>query len=133
MNWKSQDNEAHKGKHVFSIESYFPRLMVALKYSRMFPSEFCEFSMIKIAFLTGLVVTFTAIIFINLISEIAVIIVGVNGDQIADVISVSSTHALGIVKWYQCTINNRKIFNIVNKLERCHVLCQRVDSTIEGT
>lgn len=131
MNRKSQDDEARNGQHTLSIERYFPFLLAMLKNTRMYASE--QFLTFKIVFLTGLAVFFMVLIFVNLIADIGIIIVGVNADQFADVVSILSTHIVGLIKWLYCTTNNRKLFGITQKLERCHVLCQRIDSTVEGT
>lgn len=131
MSWNSQEDEARKGKHVLSVERYIPFLLVALKYARMCPAE--SFPMYKIVFLTGLVVVVIVTIFLNLLSEVAIIVIGMDGDGTADVISVLSTHVVGLMKWCYCTTYNGRLFDIVKKLERCHVFCQRIDSTMEGT
>ncbi|XP_032684229.1 odorant receptor 33b-like [Odontomachus brunneus] len=67
----------------------------------------------------------------NILSEIAVITMGTN--EVADVIGVFTTHFNGLLKWSYCTIKNRRLFDLILKLEKCHVLCQRIDSTKEGS
>lgn len=130
MNWKSQNDEACKRNDALSIGRYIPFLLAALKYARMYPAE--SFSMSKIVILTGLVVIVIVLILMNLLSEIAIIVMSTNENVVADAIGVFTTHLGGLLKWSYCTTKNRRLLDIMMKLEKCHVLCQRIDSTKEG-
>lgn len=124
---KSQDDQARKGKYELFIETYISLLITALKYNRICPSD--SFSKCKTVLLTGLAII-DMLIFVDLLSEIAIWYL--ETDAFIDAIGVATTHLVGLLKWSYCTIRNKKLFDVLANLEKCHLLCQRIDTTKEG-
>ncbi|XP_025161171.1 uncharacterized protein LOC112590023 isoform X1 [Harpegnathos saltator] len=128
MTRESRDDEARERKHVLPIENYIPFLITALQYARIWPAPF---SVYKIALLTGLLVILFVIILANLLAEIVLIIMGTNVDDLTDIIGVITAHIQGLLKWWYFLTNKKELFDIMMKLNKCHVFCQRIDK--EGT
>jgi len=127
----NRESKACTGKDAISLEYYIAYLLRILKYSRIWPVE--SFSRLKILLSTGATIVFISASFLLLLSEIVAVMMNNNLKLFANIIGVISMHAMGLIKWCYCLRKNREIINIVAKLEKCHVLCQKIDKSEEGT
>lgn len=131
MNRKNKDDRARKREDAISLEYYIAHLLLVLEYANIWPVE--SFSPLKILLSTGGTIIFISINSLLLFSEIVAVMMINDLKLFASIIGVIGMHAVGLMKWCYCIRKNREIVDIVTKLERCHVLCQRLDNSEEGT
>ncbi|XP_071645980.1 putative odorant receptor 85e isoform X2 [Temnothorax longispinosus] len=132
MNRKSENAKAWREDAIFldSLQHYIAYLLRILGYTRIWPIE--SFSLLKMLLLTGTTIIFISALFLLLLAEILMLTMNINLKLFASVIGVISLHCTALTKWCYCIWKNRKIVDLVMKLEKCHVLCQRIDKSDEG-
>ncbi|KYN10181.1 Putative odorant receptor 85c [Trachymyrmex cornetzi] len=130
MNRKSEDNKACKREDILSLEYYITNLLLILGYACIWPVK--SFSPLKILLSTAATIVFILANFLLLFSEIVALTMNNDLKLFANIIGVISMHAVGLIKWCYCIWKNREIIDLVEKLEKCHVFCQRIDNSKEG-
>ncbi|XP_020292359.1 odorant receptor 13a-like [Pseudomyrmex gracilis] len=131
MNCKSGDDETCKRRNATSLSYYIASLLVTLEYARIWPDGE-SFPSCKILLSSGATIIFICANFLLLLSEIAVLTMRCNLELFANIIGVIGMHAVGLVKWCYCIKTNGIIVDMVMTLEKCHVLCQRIDNSEDG-
>lgn len=126
----SRDDES-RGTDAISIKRYMEYLFRVLEYGRIWPTE--SFSLFKILLSMAATIFFISTNVILLFSEIVALTMNINMKLFANIIGVIGMHAVGLIKWCYCIRKNRKIVDIMIQLEKCHVLCRKLDSSEEGT
>lgn len=113
-----------------AIEFYSEYLFRILGYACIWSTG--SFPLFKLLLSTGATIIFISANFLLLFSEIVVLTMNINLKLFANIIGVIGMHFVGLIKWCYCIWRNRKIVDIVAQLEKCHVLCQKIDES-EGT
>lgn len=132
MNCKSGDDETScKRRNATSLRYYIANLLVTLEYARIWPDDE-SFSSCKILLSSGATIILICANFLLLFSEIAVLTMRCNLELFANIIGVIGMHAVGLIKWCYCIRKNGIIVDLMMTLERCHVLCQRIDNSEDG-
>lgn len=131
MSRKDEDDKVCRREDAVSLESYIAYLLLVLGYARIWPVE--SFSPLKILLSTGATIVFILTNFLLLLSEIVALTMNNDLKLFANIIGVIGMHAVGLIKWCYCIWKHREIIDIMMKLEKCHVLCQRIDDSDEGT
>ncbi|KYN04844.1 hypothetical protein ALC62_04228 [Cyphomyrmex costatus] len=129
MNRKSEDNKAYRREDI-SLENYITNLLLVLGYACIWPVK--SFSFLKVLLLTAATFVFILTNFLLLFSEIMALMMSNDLKLFANIIGVISMHAVGLIKWCYCIKKKRKIIDLFLKLEKCHVLCQRIDNSEKG-
>jgi len=129
MNRKS--DKAYRREDATFVEYYIAYLLLILEYARIWPAE--SFSPLKILISMGATIIFILANFLLVISEMVALTMNNDLKLFVSIIGAICMHIVGLIKWCYCIQKNRKIVNIVGKLEKCHVLCQRIDNSKEGT
>lgn len=132
MNRKSNDDQTEiKRKDTISLEYYISCLLVILGYARIWPVD--SFPLRKVVFSIGATSVFILGNSLLLLSEIVELTMINELKLFANIIGVICMHLVGLIKWCYCIKENRQIIDIAMKLEKCHVLCQQIDNSEEGT
>lgn len=130
-NINRESGKACMGEDTISLEYYIAYLLRILGYARIWPVE--SFSRLKTLLSTGATIVFISANSLLLFSEIVALTMNNDLKLFANIIGVIGMHAVGLIKWCYCLRKNREIIDIVAKLEKCHVLCQKIDKSEEGT
>ncbi|KYN35942.1 Putative odorant receptor 85c [Trachymyrmex septentrionalis] len=130
MNRKIEDNEARKRENIISLQYYIANLLLVLEYACIWPVK--SFSLFKVLLSTAATIVFILINFLLLFSEIVALTMSNDLKLFANIIGVISMHTVGLIKWCYSIWKNREIIDLVRKLEKCHVFCQRIDNSKEG-
>lgn len=113
-----------------SLLHYMEYLFRVLEYARIWPNE--SSSLLKISLSAGTTFFFMLMNFLLLSSEIVALTININIKLFANIIGVICMHAVGFMKWCYCVRKNEKLIDLVSQLEKCHVLCQKIDKSEEG-
>ncbi|XP_067209476.1 odorant receptor 4-like [Linepithema humile] len=127
----NRSNDAWKKEDAVSLKYYIANLLVVFGYARIWPDE--SFVLCKIFFSTAATATFISANFVLLLSEIAALTMSNSLELFANIIGVICMHAVGLIKWCYCINKKREVVDLVMKLEKCHVLCQRIDRSERGS
>ena len=130
MNRKSEDNKVCKREDIISLEYYIANLLFVLEYACIWPVK--SFSPLKVLFSTVATIVFILTNFLLLFSEIVALAMSNDLKIFANIIGAISMHAVGLMKWCYSIWKNREIIDLVRKLEKCHVFCQRIDNSKES-
>lgn len=127
----SENDEVNKREDTISLKYYIAHVLLVLGYARIWPVK--TFSLITALISTGGTIFFILINSVLLFSEIVAVTMNHDLRLFANIIGVIGMHAVGLIKWCYCLYKNKEIVDIVTKLGSCHVLCQRLDDSEEGT
>jgi len=125
---KDDDKPHERGE---GIDHYIASLLAMLRCARIWRAG--SLALRERLFLTTATSVLIAANFLLLLSEVAVLTPDIDLEMFAKMISVISMHISGLIKWCYCIRRGGEIAGIVMKLQKCHVLCQRINSCEEGT
>lgn len=132
MNRKNTDDQTDiRRRDTISLEYYISCLLVILGYARIWPVD--SFPLCKMVLSIGATSVFILGNSLLLLSEIVELTMTNELKLFANIIGVICMHLTGLIKWCYCIRENRQIIDITMKLEKCHVLCQQIDNSEEGT
>lgn len=114
-----------------SLQHYMEYLFRILEYARIWSNE--SSSLLKISLSTAATIFLMLSNFLLLFCEIVALTININIKLFANIIGVICMHLVGLIKWCYCIWKNRKFIDIIMQLEKCHVLCQKIDKSEEGT
>lgn len=129
MNRMSENDKACEREDTIFLEDYVASLLRVLSYACIWPAK--SFSL-KILITTGMTIVFISTNSVLLFSEIASLALINDLKLFASIIGVIGMHAVGLLKWCYCIRKSNEVIDIMTKLEKCHVLCQRIDKSEEG-
>ncbi|XP_011874600.1 PREDICTED: odorant receptor 4-like isoform X1 [Vollenhovia emeryi] len=131
MSRKSEHDEARRREDATSLEYYIADMLRVLEYACIWSGE-SSLSLLKTLLSTGATIVFMFINTLLLLSEVVALTMNNDLKLFANIIGVIGMHFTGLLKWCYCIRTNREIVDIVTKLGKCHVLCQRIDKSEEG-
>jgi len=128
MHREKVDDKHERGD---AMDHYIASLLAVLRYARIWSAE--PLALRETLLSTAATSVFVAGNFLLLLSEMAALTLDMNLEIFAKIMSITSMHGLGFVKWCYCIRRGGEMVGILMKLQKCHVLCQRIDDCDEGT
>jgi hypothetical protein len=128
MHRGKDDDKPHERSD--TIDHYIASLLAVFRYARIWPAE--SLALRERLLSTVATSVLIAANFLLLLSELAALTPDIDLEMFAKIISSISMHNSNLVKWCYCIWRGGEIVSIVMKLQKCHVLCQRINNCEKG-